>query len=123
MTNKEKYGNEIIELAANTALFVLKNGKPALCKEIECEDWIVIVAFIFNLGNGEGLSILVLFVTLIILTLVGSDKVYTCRFHSFICFELIIGLIFCEQNYNRFFKCAISGTNFNIYLTFDDVNK
>ena len=38
MTNKEKYGNEIIELAANTALFVLKNGKPALCKEIECED-------------------------------------------------------------------------------------
>ena len=38
MTNKEKYGNEIIELAANTALFVLKNGKHALCKEIECED-------------------------------------------------------------------------------------
>ena len=38
MTNKEKYGNKIIELAANTALFVLKNGKPALCKEIKCED-------------------------------------------------------------------------------------
>ena len=38
MTNKEKYGNEIIELAANTGMFVLKNGKPALCKEIECED-------------------------------------------------------------------------------------
>ena len=38
MTNKEKYGNEIIELAANTALFGLKNGKPALCKEIKCED-------------------------------------------------------------------------------------
>ena len=38
MTNKEKYGNEIIELAANTSLFVLKNGKPALCKEIKCED-------------------------------------------------------------------------------------
>ena len=38
MTNKEKYGNEIIELAANTALFGLKNGKPAICKEIKCED-------------------------------------------------------------------------------------
>ena len=38
MTNKEKYGNEIIELAVNTGMFVLKNGKPALCKEIECED-------------------------------------------------------------------------------------
>ena len=38
MTNKEKYGNEIIELATNTSLFVLKNGKPALCKEIKCED-------------------------------------------------------------------------------------
>ena len=38
MTNKEKYGNEIIELAANTALFGLKNGKPAICKEIKCEE-------------------------------------------------------------------------------------
>ena len=38
MTNKEKYGNEIIELAASTSLFVLKNGKPALCKEIKCKD-------------------------------------------------------------------------------------
>ena len=38
MTNKEKYGNEIIELAASTTLFALKNGKPALCKEIKCED-------------------------------------------------------------------------------------
>ena len=38
MTNKEKYGNEIIELETNTSLFVLKNGKPALCKEIKCED-------------------------------------------------------------------------------------
>ena len=27
MTNKEKYGNEIIELAANTALFGLKKWK------------------------------------------------------------------------------------------------
>lgn len=38
MTNKEKYGNEIIELAANTGLFVLKNGKPAICEEIKCEE-------------------------------------------------------------------------------------
>ena len=38
MTNKEKYGNEIIELAVNTGMFVLKNGKPALCREIKCED-------------------------------------------------------------------------------------
>ena len=38
MTNKEKYGNEIIELAVNTALFGLKNGKPAICKEIKCEE-------------------------------------------------------------------------------------
>lgn len=38
MTNKEKYGNEIIELAANTALFGLKNGKPAICEEIKCEE-------------------------------------------------------------------------------------
>ena len=28
MTNKEKYGNEIIELAVNTGMFVLKNGEP-----------------------------------------------------------------------------------------------
>ena len=38
MTNKEKYGNEIIELAANTGMFALKNGKPAICKEIKCEE-------------------------------------------------------------------------------------
>ena len=38
MTNKEKYGNEIIKLAASTSLFVLKNGEPALCGKIKCED-------------------------------------------------------------------------------------
>lgn len=38
MTNKEKYGNEIIELAVNTAVFGLKNGKPAICEEIKCEE-------------------------------------------------------------------------------------
>lgn len=38
MTNKEKYGNKIIELAVNTGMFGLKNGEPALCKEIKCED-------------------------------------------------------------------------------------
>lgn len=38
MTNKEKYGDKLIELAANAGVFVLKNGEPALCKEIKCED-------------------------------------------------------------------------------------
>lgn len=38
MTNKEKYGDEIIELATNTAVFGLKNGKPAICEEIKCEE-------------------------------------------------------------------------------------
>jgi hypothetical protein len=38
MTNKEKYGNEIIELATNTAMFGLKNGKPTICEEIKCEE-------------------------------------------------------------------------------------
>ena len=38
MTNKEKYGNEIIELAVNTGMFALKNGRPALCREIKCEE-------------------------------------------------------------------------------------
>ena len=38
MTNKEKYGNEIIELAANNLSLGLRNGKPTLCTNIECED-------------------------------------------------------------------------------------
>lgn len=38
MLNKEKYGNEIIKLATNTAVFGLKNGKPAICEEIKCEE-------------------------------------------------------------------------------------
>lgn len=38
MTNKEKYGNEIIELAVNNLLFGLVGGKPTLCAKIECED-------------------------------------------------------------------------------------
>ena len=38
MTNKEKYRNEIIELAVNAGMFALKNGKPAICKEIKCEE-------------------------------------------------------------------------------------
>ena len=38
MLNREKYAKEIIELATNTALFGLKNGRPALCREIKCED-------------------------------------------------------------------------------------
>jgi len=38
MTNKEKYGNEIIELAVNTGKLVLKNGEPAICEETECEE-------------------------------------------------------------------------------------
>lgn len=38
MTNKEKYGNKIIELAVNTGMFGLKNGEPAICEETECEE-------------------------------------------------------------------------------------
>ena len=38
MTNKEKYGNEIIELAVNNLSFGLGGGKPTLCTKIECED-------------------------------------------------------------------------------------
>lgn len=37
MTNKEKYGNEIIELAVNAGMFVLKNGEPALCRATKCK--------------------------------------------------------------------------------------
>lgn len=38
MTNKEKYGNEIMELAVNTGIFALKNGEPVLCAETKCKD-------------------------------------------------------------------------------------
>lgn len=38
MTNKEKYGNEIIELAVNNLLLGLGGGKPTLCTKIGCED-------------------------------------------------------------------------------------
>ena len=38
MLNREKYGNEIIELAVNTGKLVLKNGEPALCRETKCEE-------------------------------------------------------------------------------------
>ena len=38
MTNKEKYGNKIIELAIDKVVLALKNGKPALCAKIKCED-------------------------------------------------------------------------------------
>lgn len=38
MTNKEKYGNEIIELATNNLSLGLRSGKPTLCTKIECED-------------------------------------------------------------------------------------
>ena len=38
MTNKEKYGNEIIELAVNTGTLALKNGKPVPCAETRCSE-------------------------------------------------------------------------------------
>ena len=38
MTNKEKYGNDIIELAIDEGVLALKNGEPALCAKIKCED-------------------------------------------------------------------------------------
>ena len=38
MTNKEKYGNKIIELAIDEGVLALKNGEPAPCAKIKCED-------------------------------------------------------------------------------------
>ena len=38
MTNKEKYGNEIMELAVNNLSLGLRGGKPTLCTKIRCED-------------------------------------------------------------------------------------
>ena len=38
MTNKEKYGNKIIELAIDEGVLALKNGDPAPCAKIKCED-------------------------------------------------------------------------------------
>lgn len=38
MTNKEKYGNEIMELAVNNLSLGLRDGKPTLCTKIRCED-------------------------------------------------------------------------------------
>lgn len=38
MTNKEKYGNKIIELAIDEGAIALKNGEPAPCAKIKCED-------------------------------------------------------------------------------------
>ena len=38
MTNKEKYGDKLIELAVKEEVFALKNGEPAPCAKIKCED-------------------------------------------------------------------------------------
>ena len=38
MTNKEKYGDKIIELAIDEGALALKNGEPAPCAKIKCED-------------------------------------------------------------------------------------
>ena len=38
MTNKEKYGNKIIELAIDEGVLALKNGEPEPCAKIKCED-------------------------------------------------------------------------------------
>ena len=38
MTNKEKYGDKIIELAIDEGALALKNGEPAPCSKIKCED-------------------------------------------------------------------------------------
>ena len=37
MTNKEKYGDKIIELAVNAGGFCITNGEPALCAETKCK--------------------------------------------------------------------------------------
>lgn len=38
MTNKEKYADKLIELAVKEEVFGLKNGEPAICTEIKCEE-------------------------------------------------------------------------------------
>ena len=38
MTNKEKYGNKIIELVIDEVVLALKNGEPGLCAQIKCEE-------------------------------------------------------------------------------------
>lgn len=38
MTNKEKYGDKMIELAVNNLSLGLRGGKPTLCTKIGCED-------------------------------------------------------------------------------------
>ena len=38
MTNKEKYGDKLIELAVKEEVFGLKNGEPAICEEIRCKE-------------------------------------------------------------------------------------
>lgn len=38
MTNKEKYGDKMIELAVNNLSLGLRGGKPTLCTKIRCED-------------------------------------------------------------------------------------
>ena len=38
MTNKEKYADKLIELAVKEEVFGLKNGDPAPCAKIKCED-------------------------------------------------------------------------------------
>lgn len=38
MTNKEKYGNKIMELAINAGGFCITNGEPAICAEIRCKE-------------------------------------------------------------------------------------
>lgn len=38
MTNKEKYGNKIIDLAVNAGILALKNGEPVFCRGIECRE-------------------------------------------------------------------------------------
>ena len=39
MTNKEKYGNEIMELAVNNLLLGLRGGKPSRSKTERIERW------------------------------------------------------------------------------------
>lgn len=38
MTNKEKYGDILIDLALKSRAYALKNGIPAPCRDIECEE-------------------------------------------------------------------------------------
>ena len=47
MTNKEKYGDKLIELSVNRGVYSLINGSPEICFKTECED-----CDFYNIGDS-----------------------------------------------------------------------